>query len=162
MSNDCDLYKEYHWLSNGKELEISLKYNRDTYNYFNGTIKQKGYEGSYTPCKRGDNWIEMSGSDPGSYELLIQCDRKSKKREAEALAALKIHIPDVVAHFEMHLHPNALTYEKLMERIKKSEPLIFDASGIDKPSNWLWEKQESTGIYYPTVKIIGKTADECK
>jgi len=149
--NTYGLHKEYHKLSNGKELKIELNFNRSTYSWGTGATKQIGYEGSYTPCIRGDMFEEISGADAGNYEVILATPRQSKKRLEEAKTILKARIPEVVAYFEKRIHPQALSYKELHEM-----NAMTDNSGIEDPNNWLWEKGKFGDCYYPTIKIIGK------
>ena len=41
-----------------------------------------------------------------------------------------------------------LTFSKLLKR-----KIVFDASGIDNPHEWMWGKSGSTDVYFPVEQI---------
>ena len=41
-----------------------------------------------------------------------------------------------------------LTFFQVLKR-----KYVFDASGIDNPHEWLWDRDYNINIYYPTKKI---------
>lgn len=41
-----------------------------------------------------------------------------------------------------------LTFKKLLKK-----KITFDASGIDNPHEWMWNKMGTTNVYYPAEQI---------
>ena len=150
--NTYGLFEKYYPLSNGKQLKVELYFNRDTYSWGTGERKPIGYMGSYTPVMKGEFFEEVSGDDPGNWEMILEAERQSKKRKEEAIAILKNRIPFIISVFERKIHPEALTFEDV-----ERKGYTIDASGIDDLKNWLWEKKGNIDVWYPTIQIMKET-----
>ena len=99
------LYREIHPHPNGtEELEFSISFNRDQYNWATGQPKKVGYQVSVTPIKRtklesGLELIEF-GAFTGFNDNLMEINRQSSKRLTTAISTLKQRIPKYIEAFK--------------------------------------------------------------
>lgn len=86
------LHKEYINLGNGLELKMSISFSKGGRNWSTGNDVAKGYRGHIIPVKRRteENFtIETSGAFTGFNVNLLNVQRQSAKRLAEAIKILK-------------------------------------------------------------------------
>lgn len=87
-----NIFKERIPCSNGKDvacnvLEVTVYYDIGGYNYFTSTPKKRGYYLSVSPLTVSGNMVSYQGFS-GTYMLLNEVKRQSKKGEEEALKLL--------------------------------------------------------------------------
>ena len=91
--------KEY--LDTNKEktfLKCELYYSLGGMNYFTGRTEARGYYVSVSPVERGDGW-ESYTAFSGRKKCVVECARKGKKAEAQALATYEAAKQEMLARF---------------------------------------------------------------
>jgi hypothetical protein len=84
-----DIFKERIPCTNGEDvrcntLEVKVYYDLGGYNYFTYQPKKRGYYVSVSPLEVNGNFVSYQGFS-GTYMLLNEVKRQSKKGEEEAL-----------------------------------------------------------------------------
>jgi hypothetical protein len=84
-----DIFKERIPCTNGEDvrcntLEVKVYYDLGGYNYFTSQPKKRGYYVSVSPLEVNGNFVSYQGFS-GTYMLLNEVKRQSKKGEEEAL-----------------------------------------------------------------------------
>ena len=84
-----DIFKERIPCTNGEDvrcniLEVKVYYDIGGYNYFTSQPKKRGYYVSVSPLEVNGNFVSYQGFS-GTYMLLNEVKRQSKKGEEEAL-----------------------------------------------------------------------------
>ena len=87
-----DIFKERIPCTNGEDvrcniLEVKVYYDLGGYNYFTSQPKKRGYYVSVSPLEVNGNFVSYQGFS-GTYMLLNEVKRQSKKGEVEALKLL--------------------------------------------------------------------------
>ena len=91
--------KEY--LNTNKDktfLKCELYYSLGGMNYFTSRSEARGYYVSVSPVERGDGW-ESYTAFSGWKKCVVECARKGKKAEAQALAAYEAAKQEMLARF---------------------------------------------------------------
>lgn len=88
-----DVFKKRIPCTNGVDvacnvLEVKVYYDLGGYNYFTSSPKKRGYYISVSPLEVGGGFVRYQGFS-GTYMLLNEVKRQSKKGEEEALRLLK-------------------------------------------------------------------------
>ena len=88
-----DIFKERIPCTSGVDvscnvLEVTVYYDIGGYNYFTSTPKKRGYYLSVSPLSVSGNLVSYQGFS-GTYMLLNEVKRQSKKGEADALKLLQ-------------------------------------------------------------------------
>lgn len=89
----ADVFSKRIPCSNGTDvrcncLEVRIYYDLGGYNYGTGEPKKRGYYLSVSPLEVSERFVSYQGFT-GTYMLLNEVSRQSKKGEAEALRLLK-------------------------------------------------------------------------
>ena len=84
-----DIFKERIPCTNGEDvrcntLEVKVYYDLGGYNWFTSQPKKRGYYVSVSPLEVNGNFVSYQGFS-GTYMLLNEVKRQSKKGEEEAL-----------------------------------------------------------------------------
>ena len=72
-------------------IKVTMHFNYDTYHWATSTQKPKGYSVTCTPVEKGE-FTESFGAFTGFYEIILPCERKSKKRQEQAEKLLEERI----------------------------------------------------------------------
>lgn len=78
-------------------VECSVGYSLGGHNYWCGGVDPRGYYAYVTPVTVGDGCVSSTLGSGGKW-LLVQCARRSPKRESEAVSAFNANIRDYIAH----------------------------------------------------------------
>ena len=79
-------------------LKCELYYSLGGMNYFTGRAEARGYYVSVSPVERGDGW-ESYTAFSGWKKCVVECARKGKKAEAQALAVYEETKAEMLGRF---------------------------------------------------------------
>lgn len=95
--------KIYSSLGNGQEIKICLDYRTDTVSWATSQKIEPGYYLSCIPVKRtkGEGYnLEESGAFTGFNLTILPCNRRSAKREQQAISIMETKIPWIMDKFK--------------------------------------------------------------
>lgn len=69
---------------NVTHIKVRLYYSKGGYNYATSRIEKRGWYVSFTPVKK-DEYFESTILGSGAKDCIVECDRRTKKNEVEAL-----------------------------------------------------------------------------
>ena len=80
-------------------IRISISFNRETYHWATGNEKKKGYQVTVTPIQKSGLGSSF-GAFNGFFEIILPCERQSKKRLLQAELLVQQKMDKYKAFFE--------------------------------------------------------------
>jgi hypothetical protein len=110
--------KKYVKVPDGRTFKVQVYYTLGGINYFSGSTNPRGYVLSVGPVEvafnpDGSVYMESFTAFSGIKHTLVECKRKNKKSEAEAIA--------MVPQFEQRLIDHVLSSNSVFDRNPKKE-----------------------------------------